>query len=214
MSVKKKLSIIIVLPVFALACVCPVTGPTNPNDTPDSATHTPTPTVTPTTVFSCPPASPPIPDWPVYCNDTYEFYAQYPPDAVVGTTDFNFIHFDLPFVPDTNLSEKYVEITVQQTTDTCESQLAEGIPPEMLEIENEVINGINFSKTSGSDAGVGNYWEWITYITGRDNICVKLKLVLHSTNPLNYPTPPPEFDFNLEVASFEQMVESFSWYTP
>jgi len=35
--------------------------------------------------------------------------------------------------------------------------------------------------------------------------------ILHSTNPGNYPTPPPVFDMTAESAVFEAMVSTFNW---
>jgi hypothetical protein len=214
--------------VFTQACMpteTPTPMPTDtatpqpPTDTaiPELPTFTSTPEVptdTPTPMPPCPPAVLPIPDWSVYCNETYGFYAQYPADAVTSETDFNYIRIDLPFVPDTNLHEKYVTITVQETSDTCTSSLTSGYAPGSFESKNVMINGINFVEESGADAGAGNYWQWIAYTTGKSGLCVSFGFVLHSVQRLNYPTPPPEFDFTAESAVFEEIAGSIHWYTP
>ncbi len=163
-------------------------------------------------VETCPPAELPVSGWPIYCNEHYKFYVQYPAEAVFEETDFNTARIDLPVVPDTNLGEKYVEIIVQESSAACTSGLTEGYQPESYDSENMVINGTNFLKQSGSDAGAGNIWQWIAYTTGKTNLCVSFNFVLHSTNPYNYPTPPPEFDFEAETAVFEQIIETFHWY--
>ena len=132
----------------------------------------------------------------------------------MGDADFNFVRIDLPIVPDTNLSEKYLELYVRETSDACTGVNTGGYPAGSFETENVMINGKNFIKQSGSDAGVGNYWHWIAYTTGRTGLCVSFEFILHYTNRYNYPTPPPEFDFDLETAVFEQIVETFDWYLP
>jgi len=220
MHIRRKFAIFILLSVLGLSCIIlgtPTPTPEPLTDTPEIPTDTSTPetpTDTPTPAPPCPPAALPIPGWQVYCNDTYEFYVQYPPDAALGDTDFNFARIDLSIVPDTNLSEKYLEIIVHETSDACSSALAEGYPPERVERKNLIINGINYVKESGADAGAGNIWDWIAYTTGRSGLCVSFNFVLHSTNPYNYPTPPPEFAFAAETAVFEEIVGSFNWYAP
>jgi hypothetical protein len=228
MRIAPKIILLALCSTFLLACMITGTATPMPTDTatPESPTNTAvpglptdtstpqTPTDTPTPVPPCPPAVLPIPDWSVYCNETFGFYAQYPADAVPGDTDFNYIRIDLPFVPDTNLHEKYVEIIVQETSGACTSPLTSGYPPESVQSENVVINGINFVKQSGSDAGAGNYWQWFAYTAGRGRLCVSFDFVLHSVQALNYPTPPPEFDLAAESAIFEEISGSFHWYAP
>lgn len=156
----------------------------------------------------------PITNWPFYCDNTHGFFVQYPPDATLGQTDAGITRIDLSVLPATNLGEKFVEITVQENSETCGSPLAAGYVPEAVKTEQLVIYGHTFVKQSGSDAGAGNYYTWIAYSTDRDGKCVSFGFVLHSTNRFNYPTPPPEFDFMLETAVIEQMMGSFRWFTP
>ena len=182
---------------------------------PPASTSTPqVPTDTPTKPPACPPATLPFTDWAVYCNETYGFYVQYPADAVPGEADLNAIRIDLPVAPDTNLREKYVSITVQESSAACTSPLTSGYAEGSFTRENTVINGVNFLIESGMDAGVGNYWQWFAYTTGKRNLCVSFDFVIHSTNRFNYPTPPPEFDLELESAVFDEIVGTFNWYTP
>lgn len=204
-----------------LATSTPV--PPSPLPPTPAPTTTPAPTASPSpdaaleepeSVSACPPDSPPIPGWPVYCNERFGFFIQYPPEAVITETDFNYARFELPIEPDTNLGEKYLELIVQESNRACSSPLAEGYPTEMVDMQNVVIEGKNFLKQSGSDAGVGNIWEWVAYSTGKGNLCVYFDFVLHSTNPYNYPTPPPEFDYDAETAVFEEIAGSLRWYTP
>lgn len=163
---------------------------------------------------ACPPAELPNPDWPVYCDDANGFFIQYPPEASISETDAGIIRFDLPVQPGTNLGEKYAEISVRLNQAACASPLAEGYVPEAVAAENLEINGLNFVKQSGSDAGAGNYYNWTAYSTARGNRCVSFGFVLHSTNRYNYPTPPPEFNMDAETAVFGQTMDTFRWVTP
>ena len=76
-----------------------------------------------------------------------------------------------------------------------------------------MINGIQFLKETGGDAGAGHIHQWVAYSTVRDNTCVSLGFILHSLNPGNFPTPPPVFDLSAESAVFEQIIETFAWLT-
>ncbi len=182
------------------------------NTPPPTQTNPPEPPADLPAAAACPPAELPVKGWSVYCNEHYGFYVQYPPESEFEETDFNTARIDLPVEPGTNLGEKYLDIIIQESSATCSSAMAEGYPPEAYESENLVINGKNFLKQSGSDAGAGNIWQWIAYTTGKTNLCISFNFVLHSTNPYNYPTPPPEFDFDTETAVFDQIVETFHWY--
>ena len=205
--------------------------PPTPTQTSEpSATIPPTETAQPTETsapigaeaLTCPPAAPPLADWPVYCQDTYGFFYQYPPAATVSDASnamdagnaASAVRIDLPVEPGTNLGEKYLDVIVQETDRACESPMAADYPAEMVERQEITINDVPFLKQSGSDAGAGNYYQWIAYSTGWEGVCVSFDFVLHSTNRMNYPTPPPEFDFDAETAVFEQIVGSFSRYTP
>jgi hypothetical protein len=188
-----------------------------------SATFTSQPTVTETSqppagigqgTTACPVSGLPNPDWQVYCDEANGFYIQYPPLSSLSETDAGITHIDLPVQPGTNLGEKYVEITIRLNEETCSSPLAEGYVPEAVNTEQLVINGLNFVKQSGSDAGAGNYYNWIAYSTGHAGMCVSFGFVLHSTNRYNYPTPPPEFDMEAETAVLGQMMDTFRWVEP
>jgi hypothetical protein len=229
MRLKIKFLLIVFAALFSSACILigsprateTAIPPTREPTMTPTLTERPTATVTPTASVeepaadsSCPPETLPIEGWPVYCNERFGFYFQYPPEATLTETGFNSAHIDLPVEPDTNLGEKYMDLIVQESSSACSSPLAEGYPPEMVTRQNLVIQGINYLKQSGSDAGAGNYYDWIAYSTGRSDLCVYFDFVLHSTNRFNYPTPPPEFDFNAETADFEKIVGSLHWYTP
>jgi murein DD-endopeptidase MepM/ murein hydrolase activator NlpD len=175
--------------------------PTSPPVEPPTVTFTPTPTAAPSE------------DWLTFVNSPFGFLFKYPPGGMIvaGNTD-TYARIDLPFVPGTNLREKYLEVIVAENVNPCRSPLATS---SMLETSGTVIiNGITFLKETGQDAGAGNLHQWIAYSTARDNVCVSLDFVLHSLNPGNFPTPPPVFDFGTEAAVFEQIVGTYRWFTP
>ena len=108
----------------------------------------------------------------------------------------------------TNLGEKYAEVNVIENADPCKS-----LNPGATTSEDVTINNIPFLKESGSDAGAGNIYDWVSYSTTKDNACINLSFVLHSTNPGNYPTPPPEFDKEAESAVFDTIMSTFGFIT-
>jgi murein DD-endopeptidase MepM/ murein hydrolase activator NlpD len=177
-------------------------GPTNTSN-PSVTPGGPTPTATPTTNVS---------DWLTFTNTTYGFQFKYPPQGqIVSGGNDNFTRINLPFIPGTNLSEKYLEAIVLENANPCRSPL--GSTSILETSETVVINGISFLKETGGDAGAGNIHQWVAYSTLRDNACVSLDFILHSLNPGNFATPPPVFDYAAESAVFGQIVSTYAWLT-
>ncbi len=158
--------------------------------------------------------------WLTYQDAELGFEVSYPvavtdPDAPVSSPpmgeDEVSVRFDLPFAPGANLQEKYLQIDARANAEQCASPLAEGYAPGTLQPETVTFGDVTWEKVSGSDAGAGNFYEFTAYSTLRDGVCVSLTFVLHSTNAMNYPTPPPEFDRAAESAIFDQIVQTFRW---
>jgi hypothetical protein len=211
------LKLVFAASIFLAQSGCAQTTPTGtlmPTNT-FAPTETPEPTVTPVTATMCPPAvTPYAPDWQIYCNSTYEFALQYPPYSTLTVTNPESAHIDLPYTEGTNLQEKYLEISAHQTTDPCTSPLAIGFAPESLQTQTVSFNGIEFLEESASEGAAGNFYQWVAYSTTRQDICVSLGFVLHSTNPDNYSTPPPLFDQATEAAVFDDIMSTFVWLKP
>ncbi len=169
-----------------------------------SPTNTPTPTPTLT----------PYSNWLTYTNQKYQFQFQYPPEAQLSNQTDTTAHFALPIVPGTNLGEKYLDVSVTENATICTSPLTSGYAPGSFTSVPVSFNGISFIKESGSDAGVGNLWQWTAYSTLKGTTCISLGFVLHSMNPGNFQTPPPVFDKNAESAVFEQIMSTFTWISP
>lgn len=148
-------------------------------------------------------------DWLTFTNSKYGFMFGYPGTSqiVPGGTD-NFTRINLPFPSGTNLSEKYMEVSVAENPTVCESPLASSGAQTS---ETVVISGITFLKQTAADAGVGHLHDWVAYSTSRNNVCVSLGFVLHSLNPDNFATPPVVFDKAAESVVFGQIMSTYSW---
>jgi len=171
-----------------------------------------TPTNTPPMPSTTPTATPTVPndDWFTYRNLHYGFLFRYPPQGqfVDGATN-NYARLNLPFTSGTNLSEKYLEMMVVETTDICQSPLSSS--SILTSSETIVINGLTFLKQTGGDGAAGSLYQWEAYSVSKNGICVSLDFILHSLNPGNFENPPPVFDYNVESAVFLQVAETFTW---
>jgi heat shock protein HslJ len=150
-------------------------------------------------------------DWNICHSQEYGFEVQYPPTAELVDQTATYARIDLPFVPGTNLNEKYLEIEVRENVQPCSSPHAEGYGPGAIPSEIVVSNGLRFIKESGQDAGAGNIYNWVAYSISRDNLCYSLSFVLHSHQPELDPTPPPTFDMEAESEIFAEIVGTFRW---
>jgi hypothetical protein len=86
----------------------------------------------------------------------------------------------------------------------------DGVPTST---ENVTINNIPFVKTTGQGAAAGNRFDWTVYATTHNNACITLAFILHSANPGNYATPPPEFDPGQETAVIGTTINTFNRIT-
>ena len=99
-------------------------------------------------------------------------------------------------------------MSVLEGASTCKSPDVGGQPSST---ENVTINSIQFLKETGEGAAAGNRYDFVAYSTSSDGNCVSLTFILHSTNPGNYETPPPEFDKAAESAVFDTIIQTFDW---
>jgi hypothetical protein len=176
---------------------------------PATATETPTPAPTFTATF------PPPAGQLTYTNQKYGFHFTYPASAVVTTSQDNFARLNLPFTSGTNLVEKYLEVTIFENASSCTSPLTNGHTPGSFESQPMTgMNGIQFVRESAQESALGQIYNWIAYSTTKGTACISLNFVLHSTNPLNNPVPPPVYNQDLESAAFLDILSSFNWITP
>ena len=139
-----------------------------------------------------------------YVNQKYKFTFNYPSQGQISNQTDTAAHITLPFTPGTNLAEKYLDVSVVENATTCSSPLTQGYTPGSFQSQQVSINGVNFVKESGTNSGAGNIYDWAAYSTLKGTNCISLSFVLHSTNPGNYPTPPPTFNMTAELAVFSE----------
>ncbi|MGD8554489.1 MAG: hypothetical protein PVJ07_06585 [Anaerolineales bacterium] len=191
---KNRLTILVLVLILAgLACGGP--GATPPPGLPTEPPATSPPATSPPVA----PTPDPHPDWLTYTNSDCGFQIRVPPDSII-TPGAGSANITLTFLPDTNLREKYLEVTCT----------AAGTLPS----DTRVFNGITFAYETGSDAGAGNRWNWTTYTATTDGLAAELMFMLHSVNPMNYTPPIPEFDEAYETAVFDMIMGTFVWLGP
>lgn len=150
--------------------------------------------------------------WLTYQDDLYGFAVGYPEGSSQVTPDGESpARINLPFAPNFNLLEKYLQIDARSGVASCTSPLTEGAAPGTIVPEAVTFGGLEWVKESGANAGAGNLYEFAAYSTTQGDVCVTLSFVLHSTNPDNYTPPLEEFDRETESAVFEAIVQSFHW---
>jgi hypothetical protein len=126
---------------------------------------------------------------------------------VVSASD-NGGRVNLPFTAGTNLSAKYIDVSIVEGAIPCK-RLSGGATSS----ENVIINGISFLKEIGSEGAAGSLYDWTSYSTLRNNACINVTFVLRSVNPGNLPTPPPVFDKPAESTVFSTVIGTFNWIT-
>jgi hypothetical protein len=163
------------------------------------------PTMTPT---------PPYSDWLTYTNQKYNFELKYPPDSQIAGQMESSAYIQLSIVPDTNLEEKYLDISVAENANPCSSPQTQGYEPGSFQSSQVTIDSLAFTLESGWEVGLGSKYEWTAYSTAKGSACASLTFVLHSSNPDMYATPPTLFDNNAESVVFTEIVSTFRWLTP
>jgi hypothetical protein len=203
-------------PPTATATATATATPTLPEPT-FTSTPVPTSTETPTSVptFTATVPAPVVVGTLPYINQKYGFQFVYPANSIITLSQDNFVHWNLPFTSGTNLVEKYLDLTVVENAVACNSPLAIGNAGGTLISEQvTTMNGLQFLKESGQEGAVGQFYEWTAYSIMKGTNCISLSFVLHSTNPFNYPVPPPVYNKDLESAVLLDMISSFSWTVP
>jgi hypothetical protein len=133
---------------------------------------------------------------------------------VVSTADATTDRIDLPFVPGTNLREKYLQVVCRGGIPNCTSPMAEGYAPGSLPSETRDINGTVFTLQGAGEGAAGNFYTWKDFSTAHADLCLSLTFVLHSVNAMNYTPPLPEFNSDEETAVFEAIIDTFGWVIP
>jgi hypothetical protein len=109
----------------------------------------------------------------------------------------------------TNLSRKYVEITVTPEASSCPSQYG-----ALQSSETITLRDMAFLHEIGSGVATGNFYDWESYSTTKNSVCVNLTFMLHSVDVGNYATPPEQFaqfDKPEEAKVFPRIFSTFTW---
>jgi len=165
---------------------------------PDSGGSSPTATATPISTDG----------WEKLQNTKYGFSVSYPKDATLVTASDTSARITLPINAGTNLSEKYVLVSVVESAASCKSPDIGGEPSGS---ENVTIHSIQFLKETGASPAAGNRYDYVAYSALSNNNCVSLTFILHSTDPENTATPLPEFDKADESKIFDWIIQTFDW---
>jgi hypothetical protein len=178
--------------------------PTTPT-TPVATTAVPT-TAVPTTAVATTPVTPAV---SAYQNAKYNFKFTLPSGASIVSQTDNLGRVSLPIVTGgTNLLEKYIQINVEDNKSPC--TISPAVDGPATSTENVTINSFQFVKTTGQGVAAGNRYDWTSYATSSNNACISLAFILHSANPGNYSTPPPEFDPAKETAVIGTTISTFN----
>jgi hypothetical protein len=195
----------IMMPFLACDLLTKVPGFSAVTESPLQQPSPETPTLVP--ILSVPAS------WRTYSDQHFGFTFHYPPEGkVIDQQEAYARIIDLPFIPDTNLLEKYVDVSAVKNGFPCPSPYVDSLSGSTPS-QQVTINGLSYTEQSGAGAGAGNIYEWTAYSTQRGDVCVSLTLVLHSANPMNYATPPPVFDAAAESQVFQDILGTFTWLT-
>lgn len=155
--------------------------------------------------------TPAFPGWVSYTSEACSFGLLYPPDATLFATDAEHVRIYFPIAAGTNLSEKWLQVDLEPASDPCLTPLAQGFDPSALNTSTVAVGGTSFLRQEASDAGAGNFYNWVAYSASADCGCISLSFVLHSLNAMNFPTPPPLFDQAAESTVFDDILSTFTW---
>jgi len=146
-------------------------------------------------------------DWKIYEDKEHNFRLKYPPEGQLVYHRENEARINFPVEPGTLLIEKYLLIITEE--------LAPGekpinpLAPLIEHSETVEIHGIKFTKEVGSEPAAGSVYEFTDYSTVRGNTLIRLRFVLHSTNPGAYDVPPLPFDKEKEMGLIDLIITTF-----
>lgn len=135
------------------------------------------------------------------------------PDGSLLQKDFetdSYLRVILPILqPETNLTEKYLEI--ECSSDPASRQVDAA---HISGTSTTVIAGLEFQVQTGEEQAAGNLYQVVKYSTEKEGQYALLSCVLHSGNRYNYDPPVAEFDYAVESAVCEEIANSFAWGVP
>jgi len=147
-------------------------------------------------------------NWLTYTNAANGFQFKYPPDAALSDSIDTGAHFDFSIIPGTNLSHKYMDVTVRQNDGRCESPIVTSMGGTSQHV---VIGGVDWKRGVGEEGGMNQLHKWIDYSTAHNNICLSLTFILHSVSLGAYATPPAAYDEAVETYFINELMKTFLW---
>ncbi len=112
-------------------------------------------------------------------------------------------------MPKTNFGEASVSVGISsEPAEVSGCLLGDSPVPETKE-----INGTQFTKLTGNDAGAGNFYETTSYRVLKNKTCMAAEELIHSTNIGNYSPDQgiTEFDKTKIQAELDEVVNSFKF---
>lgn len=182
----------------------PATATRTPTGTPPATvtpTASPTFTNTPTSTASGSDTT----GWNTYLDEAYAFSFMFPPGSTVSTQSDTGGRVYLPVTAGTNLSRKWVDVSVAEGVSPCESP---GTHPTDSS-EAVTFNGILFLKQTWGEGAMSHRADITAYSTAKGSACITLSFVLWSVVPEVLETPPPVFDRGAESAVFTQIMGTY-----
>jgi hypothetical protein len=189
----------------------PTTGGTaiatsTPTATPTSTGAAPAASATPSATTSATATGTDTTSWNTYQNVKYAFSFKFPPGSSIASQSDTSGRVYLPFAPDTNLVQKYVDVNVAEDATTCKSPATS----PQVSSEDVTIGGMPFLKEVGSEGAAGQLYDWVGYSTMKGTDCISLTFVLHSANAGAFPTPPAAYDQAAESEVFSTIMSTFA----
>ncbi len=171
-----------------------------PSETPtatSTSTLMPTPTATGTDTAG----------WGTYQNTAYSFSFKYPPGTTLDPQTDTGGRLYLPFQAGTNLTKKYLDVSVAEGVSPCKSP---GTKPPWGTSEYVTFNGIQFLKETWEEGLMSHRADWTAYSTAKDNACISMSFLLWSVVPEVVETPPPVYDPVAESAVFSAIMSTYT----
>ena len=151
-------------------------------------------------------------DFVEYSNNDYGFMLCLPHESPVVSEEFDKVRIDLPFQPQTNLREKYLQIDIQDQYSKCSTPLAKDYVNGDLPGVTRELNGIEFVTQTVSEGAVGSFYEWNIYSTVCAETCLSFNFLLVWSNAQNYSPPLQEFDRNLAASVFDEIMMTYECF--
>lgn len=111
----------------------------------------------------------------------------------------------LPFRAGTNLSQKYLDISVTEGLSPCHNPNSNPTIPS----QTVTFNGIQFLKETWLEGVTSHLADWTAYSTSKGNACIGMSFLLWSVDPGAMESPPPVYDRAAESAVFTVIMSTF-----